>query len=171
MAEIYAAFDGVTRKGGVSWTETGVLDDYGSDDERAEAREQDSDSTWQEVLDNPHWTPDVGWGGFSFLDSIGFRYYLAPAMIRALLGRSTGMAFFLTLGTTLDKEFLEELAGLQMPSSEAMDTHSLETWSQLNQAQRICVARFLRHMARGNEEPEWREAYDRYWHQFDPDKK
>ncbi len=169
-AEIYAAFNGVTRQGGVSWTETGVLDDYGSDEERADAREQDQEATWHELLENPDWSPSVGWGGFSFLDSIGFRYYLAPAMILALERKSAAIAFFLTLGTTLDEEFLEDLAGLRLPTNEAMDAHTLEKWSRLNEAQRTSVARFLRHMALRNEQSEWREAYDSHWHQYDPEK-
>jgi hypothetical protein len=34
LAKIYAAFDGVTREGGVSWSETCVIDDYGTMEER-----------------------------------------------------------------------------------------------------------------------------------------
>lgn len=92
IQRIYAAFRGVTRDGGISWTETGVIDDYGTDEERARARLEDTDRSWEELVDDPRWGPDTGWGGYSFLDAIGFRYYLAPAMVRAVRsGQDTGI--------------------------------------------------------------------------------
>jgi len=77
IAEITAAFDGVSRKGGVSLSEAWVIDDYGSDEERAEARKEDTETRWQDVPER-----DIAYGSscLSFLDDIGFRYYL-PAYI------------------------------------------------------------------------------------------
>lgn len=73
IKEIHAAFAGVSREGGVSWSETRVLDMYGSDDERKAARAQDTDRSWSELVDDPKWY-EIGIGGFSFLDPISVRY-------------------------------------------------------------------------------------------------
>lgn len=77
IQEITVAFDGVSREGGVSLSEAWVIDDYGSAEERAEARSQDIESRWQDVPDE-----DIahGYSCLSFLDPIGFRYYI-PAYI------------------------------------------------------------------------------------------
>lgn len=85
-ADIRSAFRGVTREGGVSWSETSVIDDYGSDEERAQARARDVEPSWEALVDDPTWfIGDPGFcGDFVFLDAIGFRYYTAPALIRVL---------------------------------------------------------------------------------------
>jgi len=77
IEEITTAFDGVSREGGVSLSEAWVIDDYGSDEERAKARKQDTETSWQEVSDK-----DIahGYSCLCFLDEIGFRYYI-PAYI------------------------------------------------------------------------------------------
>lgn len=77
IEEITAAFDGVSREGGVSLSEAWVIDNYGSDEERAEARKEDTETRWQDVPDE-----DIcnGASCLYFMDEIGFRYYL-PAYI------------------------------------------------------------------------------------------
>lgn len=77
IEEITAAFDGVSRDGGVSLSESWVIDNYGSEEMRAEARKQDTDTKWQDVPDE-----DIceGYQCLTFLDTIGFRYYI-PAYI------------------------------------------------------------------------------------------
>ena len=77
IEEIRAAFDGVSREGGVSMSEAEVIDDYGSDEERAAARLSDTDSRWQDVPDEQL---ALNWP-LHFFDSIGFRYYLPAYMI------------------------------------------------------------------------------------------
>lgn len=84
LKEIDVAFAGVTREGGISWSEAVALDNYGTDEECQEARAKDKDISWKELVTDPHWRPLPGVGGFSFLDAIGFRYYLPAAMIRTL---------------------------------------------------------------------------------------
>jgi hypothetical protein len=79
IAEIYAAFKDVSREGGVSWSETYVLDFYGTPEERAEARDRDRDWSWTDLVDDPDWQIGQGSGGLTFLDAIGFRYYLPHA--------------------------------------------------------------------------------------------
>jgi hypothetical protein len=87
IQEIYVAFKGVTREGGVSWSETLVIDSDGTMDQRLFERERDTEQSWEDLVDDPTWNADIGIGGFSFLDPIGFRYYIAPAMVRELRGR------------------------------------------------------------------------------------
>ena len=77
IQEITAAFDGVSRENGVSLSESWVIDDYGSDEERAEARKQDTETRWQDVPDEGI---AYGYSCLIFLDDIGFRYYI-PAYI------------------------------------------------------------------------------------------
>ncbi len=79
------AFKNVSREGGVSWSETNVVDDYGTEEERRQARERDTDTNWLEVAAIPRFREDGGWGSFSFLDAIGFRYYLPAAMLQSLM--------------------------------------------------------------------------------------
>jgi len=77
IEEIIAAFDGVSREGGVSMSEAEVIDDYGSDEERTAARLSDTDTRWQDVTDEQlgsNWP-------LSFFDPIGFRYYIPAYMI------------------------------------------------------------------------------------------
>jgi hypothetical protein len=88
LAEIEAAFRSASRRGGVSWNETGAIDDYGSEQYRAAARAVDKDTHWTEVAADPNWNPEEQhWGGFSFLDQVGFRYYLPAYIVRALRTR------------------------------------------------------------------------------------
>jgi hypothetical protein len=137
LSLIEGSFAGVTRIGGVSWRETNVIDDYGSEEERLAARLQDKDECWQDVVKAPPWLE--AWGSFSFIDPIGFRYYLPAAMTVAIVNRELtyeiGLEFHLTLPRL------------------ALRSFTLEKWSLLNDAQRVCVARFLLYMMA--KETEW----------------
>ena len=91
---IRRVFKGVKRDGGISWSGALVVDRRGSDDEIAAAALQDRESCWENLVDDPEWDEEPGMGGFNFLDPIGFRYYIAPAMIRCTRrggGSSSGM--------------------------------------------------------------------------------
>lgn len=77
IEEITAAFDGVSRENGVSLSESWIIDDYGSDEEQAEARKQDTETRWQDVPDEGIC---YGYSCLSFLDDIGFHYYI-PAYV------------------------------------------------------------------------------------------
>jgi hypothetical protein len=85
-ALIRDAFADVSRDGGVSWTESRVIDGVPSPMTREEARLLDTDTSWTHLIDDPTWTPNCGVGGFAFLDAIGTRYYLPAAMVRAIRG-------------------------------------------------------------------------------------
>jgi hypothetical protein len=129
LREIDAAFDGVSREGGVSWSESRVLDDQGTPAERAAARSRDREEDWRQLVDDPGWVVDPGSGGFYFLDPIGFRYYLPAAMVRCVVsGQDEGVLPHLTV----------------YPGQSSRPP--LAQWSRLDMRQRRCVARFLRYM-------------------------
>ncbi len=67
IEEITTTFDGVSREGGVSLHESYVIDDYGSEAQRMEARKLDTEMRWQDVPD-----ADIAAGDscLSFLDEI-----------------------------------------------------------------------------------------------------
>lgn len=155
IAHVEEAFKDVSRKNGVSWSESEVIDDYGGDQARLEARKLDQDYHWSELVDDPEWDPERGVGGFSFLDAIGFRYYLAPSLVRSLRsGFDQGICFHLTLGDLRE--------------------HKLEQWSALTHQQSMTVKAFLEFMIEMNEcrgdrlkAGYWREAYDSHWARID----
>lgn len=88
MAQIAAAFDGVSRAGGVSLREGRVIDDYGTDAERDAARLLDTDTCWQDVPDDDLNTYGMS---LSFVDPIGFRYYLPAYLCYSLRLMSKGV--------------------------------------------------------------------------------
>jgi hypothetical protein len=161
-AEIRDAFKGVSREGGVSWNETKVLDDRGSDEEAKAARATDTDQDWTELADST-WDVGPGFGGFAFLDAIGFRYYLPAAMIRTLHdGVHAGHCWGIDGTLTLHKG--------NKPTAQAMREHMLSQWSLLDDRQRRAVARFLAFMVAWSEAIEnwvemkyWQRAHESYW--------
>ena len=156
VTEIDKAFSGVSREGGVSWSESVIIDEYGSDAKRTAARACDKDTSWNELVDDEGWDASTGVGGWSFLDSIGFRYYLPAGMLRELSGDALdGFPFQLTLG----RVFLRD--------------YTLGQWSLLNERQKKCVGDFIRFQARRYEEEghdysskQWLKAYRSYWIQY-----
>jgi hypothetical protein len=94
LKEIYRVFANVDKVGGVSWSESVVVNDNGSPEKRALARSKDAEIGWQGLVDDESWISDVGVGGWNFLDSIGFRYYLPTAMVRCVRsGSSEGIEY------------------------------------------------------------------------------
>ena len=152
IEEIEAAFKGVTREGGVSWSETRVIDDYGSEPERAAARAQDKDKTWMEVGLDPNWRIDMGVGGFVFLDQIGFSYYLAAGMVAVIRGASSWPVEF-------------QLS----PDPTATPENPNKRCAALSEPQRVCVKHFIKHMIQAtnntNYETDWKKLYASYWKQ------
>lgn len=152
--EIYDAFRAVNRSGGVSWSEAYVIDMYGSPKEREQARKKDKEASWPELVDSD-WRDCPGVGGWSFLDPIGFRYYLPAAMVRGIRKGASDISFWLT------------------PSAGKLDAWSLNKWSLLDERQRNCVKSFVslmgeceREVAEGEwEADEWLEARE-YWDQI-----
>lgn len=112
-----------------------------------------TDRDWTELVDDPGWpiVPQFG-GGVSFLDAIGFRYYLPVLMLRELEGGCAVVAL----------EF-----HLTHDEGESGRYH-LTQWSLLDGTQRRCVRRFLRYMAAleqasGTSVGPWAEALHSYW--------
>lgn len=159
-ARVFKAFRGVTRAGGVSWSESAVIDDDGTTDECAAARERDPDTSWEQLVDDPCWNPEPGCGGYSFLDAIGFRYYLPPGLIRDL--RSAPWRFDDLSGRlTMPK-------GLGPPSGDGSMRVGLFTPSQCRAVGRAIVYLIHAHDWRENEISAgyWRRALDGYWMKF-----
>lgn len=161
---IRQAFQNVSREGGFSWSQAEVIDGNGDDVAMRAALSKDTERSWEELVDDPAWDDIGGVGGFCFLDPIGFRYYLAPAMIRHVLGRS---------GSTL--EFTLTI----------WDKHQRRQVSQLTPDQNKAVAKFIRFMVAreswivdrmrakyGSFDDNfltngWQTAYDSHWKRFD----
>ena len=156
VTEIHEAFADVSREGGVSWSETEVLDRYGDEDERLDARRSDKDTHWSQLVDDPNWHLEPGVGGFSFLDSIGFRYYFAPAMLRCLRDDEDAWLLHSRLG----------------PATPEFEGYHQTQLSLLDDRQRRCVARFLLFLARvdqliePNDESDWLVALNNGWRQY-----
>lgn len=152
-AKIREAFRGVTREGGVSWSEAAIIDSYGSDKEREQARSLDTEPRWEDLVDDPNWHHDLTFGGFSFLDPIGFRYYIAPTMIRYI---RHGGGYLFSGHLTIEDDSKKERVSL------------------ITTEQAHAIARFVRLMiaedaAVGGDiysEP-WSHAYRVYWRSRD----
>lgn len=181
-AEIFAAFQGVSRDGGISWSESKVIDERGSTEEQAAARELDRDSHWSELIENDDWDIfDREVGGFSFLDPIGYRYYLPAAMILTLReGADVGILFSLTLHVPHEGERPD---GVVMMGDPIMRAFVQQRWSLFTEDQNRCVRRFAEfmiqicrtraatetarwHALREREAANWQVCLDSYWHKF-----
>jgi hypothetical protein len=150
--QIRRAFHGVTRDGGLSWSGALVADRHGSPEEIVAAAAQDKDSCWEDLVDDPDWDEEPGMGGFNFLDPIGYRYYIAPAMIRCT---RRGYGEFVGYALEIDGPFREEVV------------------SAITEPQARAIARFVRfmivtHAAEGDEiyGDSWRVAYRLHWRRF-----
>jgi hypothetical protein len=83
IKQIVDAFADVALGNGVSLREADVIDDYGTDDERAAAREQDELLDWQRIPDEDI---DDHSSVLCFMDDGGMRFHL-PAYMRFTLRR------------------------------------------------------------------------------------
>lgn len=124
--EIYAAFEGVSRAGCISWRDAEDIDDVGGDFEPFWNRGLDPDSEWPQLLSSSNWNPDQ-FGHWCYLDPGGFKYYIAPAMI-----------------WYLNNSWSWTLAGVLREDGPAPKRNSPTTrFSLLNSDQRRCIAGFL----------------------------
>lgn len=167
LKEIEGAFETVVRGDGISWSESEIIDLYGSESQRRMARRKDREHGWKSLLDNLEWNPEVGVGGFVFLDAAGFRYYLPAAMARCLREKEGWLTF----------ERLSHSLNWSVPQ---LHKDNLEQSRLLDLRQRQCVALFLvysshRYAAeRGNEEGwwapldqnEWAKALENHWNRY-----
>lgn len=156
IAVIHEVFLGVTRDGGVSWSETYILDSAGSKSDQAKARELDTEKSWQELVNDPRWQPGLLVGGWSFLDPVGFRYYLPAGMIRA-----ANLSCSIFFPSILNASFIEDREW------------ALNLWSKLDVPQRRAIAHFITFMKKleseldhASEATKWEQAYESYWFEF-----
>ena len=146
IEEILAAFEGISREGGVSWTEAQLLDNFASPEECAAERAADG-ATWQELLADLHWRSD----GFEwcFLDLIGLAYYLPAGMIRTIQA-----------GSDLEVGFI-----LSLPNQDEYHENRFEELvAPLSLRQALAVKRFLIYMeAISPDYGAWRKALENGW--------
>lgn len=81
VAEIMAAFDGVSREGGTALHEAEAIDDWKSPEEQRAARHLDLEVRWQGVPDDDIF---ACCSALSFMNEKGFRYYIPAFMIYGL---------------------------------------------------------------------------------------
>lgn len=81
IAEITAAFDGVSREDGVTLHEAKAIDDWKPFEEAQAARQLDTEQRWQDVPEEDLLTSD---SPLPFFDPKGFRYYLPAFMLCGL---------------------------------------------------------------------------------------
>lgn len=158
-ANIHDAFADVRRgPGAISWSECYVLDMYGTPAQREAARRSDTDTHWSQLIGMPDWRPFPGVGGFNFINTEGFRYYLPPTMIRMLSGH--------------DAEWFP--GHLLRFVDRFIDPVGDPFWTR---AQITCIARFIRYMARNADEvrdddPDmpnfWQDALEGRWKDISP---
>ena len=131
---IATAFADVRLGDGVSLHETVVIDNYGTDAERAAARVDDEREDWQKLVSNPDFATIRWIGGFNFYDAEGLRFHL-PA--------------YLTLAV---RDFECErcgdvLEGL-MFALTSTSVYNHDRFSILTPAQRSCVREVLVYLRR-----------------------
>jgi hypothetical protein len=153
LAAIAAAFGDVQREDGVSLHEAYVIDNYGTEEERAEARALDTDQHWWEV---PDADLEESYSALSFYDEKGFRYYLPAYMTWALRVLDQPNA-----NTTSLDSLLFDLTPCYGLFEERIKLLSPE------QCKAVC--RFLQYLVRyGHDYDEVAQgSLDRYWNTFD----
>jgi len=158
IAEIRAAFAGVSREGGRTLHEAEALDNYklwneSTDQERSIFRMIDVDKSWEEVPDK-----DIErcYSAFSFLDTIGFRYYLPAYMVWDI------KYFDVSLSSTTDNVIYA------LGSSYVKTERELEIFSTFSPEQCQAICHFLKFMAsNGVSDDEFaNEALRAYWGRF-----
>lgn len=149
MNEVEEAFGDVVLGKGMSWYESIQADMSGS--VPGDSLGLKGDVPWQELVEYAGWETNsrLG-GGFAFMDAEGFRYYIAPALMRMLRYGWIDMTYFLTVGSPDDKPDLREYT---LAKFEALDAY-----------QRLCIKHVLEYMADLTRDEEGYEfSPDLYW--------
>jgi len=134
IRQIERAFEGVSRNGAMSWRESEIADNYGS--EKGLFLFHDKDERWEDLVDDEDWQPEELSGGFAYLDAVTARYYLPAAMIKSIdQGTDAGIQFWLDH----DRKTLMSQSGL------------MQRWSALNDEQRAAVVDFMKYMTDATE--------------------
>lgn len=142
IEEITAAFDGISREDGVTLHEATVIDDYGSLEERAEARKEDTETRWQDVPeDDIRFTDAV----LSFLDLKGFHYYIPAYLVWYLRNMDSQEPGYWS------NTFEDVIFHLTVPDDNARDDYYLSRFRLLTLQQSKAIARFLEFEAENEE--------------------
>lgn len=138
IEEITAAFDGVRRENGVSLSEAQVVDDYGSEEERAEARKQDTEKRWQDVPEK-----DIAYGHISlaYFDEIGFRYYIPAYIIWSLRNMNNRDRNSPSYGSMTHGTIIYSLGGFGIRD---LDEYDRSRFKGLTSDQSRAIAHFLK---------------------------
>ncbi len=157
IAEIERAFGDVRRGNGITLHQARVLDDYGNEQEQAEARKSDTDTRWQSIPDS--WIENLC-DTLAFLDPEGFRYYIPAFMIWALKYHDTSASFA-----------VDAAVYILCLEDGKLRAWQLERYRLLAKPQAIAIAHFLDYCAHqahmGNmDDAVAKEALDAHWGQF-----
>jgi len=141
IAEITAAFRGVSRDGGTTLHEADAIDARKSSDEQSAARRLDLETRWQDVREEDIFACREA---LSFLDEKGFRYYIPAFMICGLRhwkeqSHLTSYEASVILSTS-EYHLLHDYP----KSLRASEPASIASKYQFTGAQSRAVARFLR---------------------------
>lgn len=154
LREIEAAFDGISREGGLSLHEAEIVDNYGTPAQRDDARTLDTDTRWQDVpsgdIRTYHWI-------LAALDPIGYRYYLPAYMTWSLMNLKSPRDT-----TSIDATIMSLTRG----EDEAHEEWEFDRFSVFTPRQADAIARFLQFFvahAGGALATEAGLALDRYW--------
>ena len=153
---IRAAFAAVPR-GAITIHEAEVIDEYGSDDMRAEARLLDSEPSWESV---PDADIEQCTTALCYLDPLGWRYYIPAYMIWSLR--------YFRVNTSIVSDFTIytfDLSGTDLGIRE----YKLERYQLLDAAQSRAVCLYLRYMAANEEYADSesaRRALKEYWGRY-----
>jgi hypothetical protein len=168
IAEITAAFDGVSREDGMTFHEAARWDGKCQpgawiDIERA----KDTETRWQDVPDE--WIGDNSTGAYTlnYLDAKGFRYYIPAFMIWALKAEM-GLIDISQSNTDVV---------LNLVPHASHNRSSIQKFSKLSECQAKAVAHFLEFIAAQSEfeggldqdilfDSDAKQALKAYWNQF-----
>ncbi len=139
IAQVERDFADVSLAGGIGIHEAWAIDNYANDEERAQARAEDTYTTWQELdLD----ALDPNSSCLSFFDTIGWTFHLPAYLLRCLHWMAEANLNYGELSVHLD-----------------FNTEWRQTPSPfVTPAQRRCCARYLRPVA----ESDARNEFDLY---------
>jgi hypothetical protein len=155
---IREAFAGV-RRGAITLHEAEVIDSYGSDDERADARQRDTEQNWEDLPDQH--IEECPWA-LCHLDPVSWRYYIPAYMIWSLRNfRSNDSIVSDFTIYTFDAS----------DSDAKLREYSTERYRTLSPSQSRDVCRFLTYMANIGERADnltAKAALKKYWGQFSP---
>jgi hypothetical protein len=156
---IRSAFAGVPR-GSITIHEAEVIDSYGSEAERQNARRLDTETDWSRVPDK---AIEECTTALSHLDPNGWRYYIPAYMIWSL-------RYF-----RVRSSFVSDLTIYTFDPSSGdprLHAYKLDRFRLLDRAQSRAINWFLRYMAANDDHADSRVAkivLDELWHEFGDD--